>query len=196
VTRWHALIAAVLAAAMAPGCGNSPNPRFYALDAAVPGEPGSSAAFSVAVGPVSLPDVVDRPQLVLNVSANRVEIDEFHRWAGGLRGEIARVVAENLSRLLGTARVWPSQNAPGDTDYRVSLDLQRFESAPASAVTVEVLWTVRRASDRESRSGRSLVREPVGADGIDGVAAAHSRALAAMSRDIADTVRALAAERR
>jgi uncharacterized protein len=196
VTQGHILIAAALVAAVLAGCASTPGSRFYALNGEEPGQAASGASYSVSVGPVSVPDMVDRPQMVLNASANRIEIDEFHRWAAPLRSEIPRVVAENLSRLLGTPWVWPAPNAPGDTDFRVQIDVQRFEATPAGAVTFAAVWTVRRVSGGAPRGGQSLVHEPAGADGIDGIAAIHSRALGAMSRDIAQAIRALAAEPR
>ena len=60
---------------------------------------------SVAVGPVSVPAAVDRPQIVVSTGPNQVRLDEFNRWASPLQNNIARVVAENLVAMLGTPRV-------------------------------------------------------------------------------------------
>ena len=48
---------------------------------------------------------VDRPQFVVEVAPNRVELDEFNRWAAPLDDGVARGVAGNLATLLGTPRV-------------------------------------------------------------------------------------------
>ena len=53
------------------------------------------------------------------------------------------------------------------------------------------MWIVRRTKDGKSQTGRTSVREPTGAAGYDALAAAHSRALAKMSQEIADAVRSL-----
>jgi hypothetical protein len=146
---------------------------------------------AVAVGPVTLPEVVDRPQLVVRVSANRVEILESHRWAEPLKSEIPRLIAENLGRLLGSSRVSSYlQHAGVDADYRVLVDIQRFESSPGEAVTVEAVWSLRRAAGGAPKTGRSLVREPVNAVGYDPLVAAYGRALLAVSRDLAEAIRA------
>jgi len=50
---------------------------------------------------------------------------------------------------------------------------------------------VRRTKDGKAQTGRTSVREPTGAAGYDALAAAHSRALARMSQEIADVIRAL-----
>jgi hypothetical protein len=75
----------------------------------------------------------------------------------------------------------------------VAVDIQRFESAPGDAATVEAQWTVSAAKDKGGapRSGRSLAREPVRSKDYDALVAAHGRALASISRDIAEAVRAL-----
>ncbi|MDQ1277092.1 MAG: uncharacterized protein QG555_131, partial [Thermodesulfobacteriota bacterium] len=57
---------------------------------------GETSTLTITVGPVSLPAAVDRPQLVLSVTPNQVAVDEFNRWASPLKGDIARVIAENL----------------------------------------------------------------------------------------------------
>ena len=62
---------------------------------------------------------------------------------------------------------------------------------PGESATLDAAWTVRRPQDDKSRSGRTTVREPVPRQGYDALAAAHSRAIARLSQDIADAVGAL-----
>jgi uncharacterized lipoprotein YmbA len=151
---------------------------------------------NVAIGAVTVPDIVDRPQLVVRVAANQVAINEFTRWAAPLKDEIPRVIADNLTQLLNGARVatYP-QSGNADTDYLLAIGVQRFESALGDAATVEVLWTVRPPKGGAPKTGRSVVREPVQSKDYDALVAAHSRALAAVSRDIADAIRAAGAAR-
>jgi len=187
-----ALIAAVLV-----GCGSSPPTHYYTLTAVSPAPGGSpergSAEYSVSVGPVTLPEIVDRPQLVVRVGANQVALVEEHRWAEPLTSEIPRVIAENLSQLLGSQQVVTFlQNAVRDPEYRVLVDIQHFDSMVGQTVTIDALWTVRRASGGEPRTGRSLAREPIGGDGYDALVAAHGRALATVSREVAESIRAAA----
>jgi uncharacterized lipoprotein YmbA len=144
----------------AVGCGSTPASRFYTLSAGV-APAAMPLNISVVVGPVSVPAVVDRPQIVVTTGPNQVRVEEFNRWAAPLQNGIARVVAENLVTMLGTPRVTLSpQTLSADADYRAAIEVQSFESAP-------------------------------GEKSYDALAAAHSRALARLSRDIADAVRAL-----
>ncbi len=184
-----ALLAAVLA-----GCG-SPQVHFYTLSsiaAPASGEAQPATAIpSIGLGPITLADVVDRPQFVLRTGANQVLIAEEHLWAEPLKGEIPRVISENLSKLLGVKQVWSyPQSAAETAEIRVLVDVQRFDSAPGEAVTIDASWTVQRKPG-EPTAGRSMVREAASGSGYDAVAAAHSRALATVSRDIAASIRTL-----
>ncbi len=186
--RLAALAVAGAFAAFAAGCSTSPA-RFYTLSAtAAPGAAPSKV--SVAVGPVSIPASVDRPQIVVSTSANQVALDDFNRWASPLQDDIARVVAENLVALLGTPRVtrFP-QSASGDAEYRVQIEVRNFESVPGKSASLDAVWTVRRTRDAKTDTGRTSAREKVDDNGFDALAAAHSRAMAALSRDIAEAVR-------
>lgn len=187
------LIALVLVLS-ATACSRSPRSSFYTLvpQAAPPAQALSAAAPSVSVGPVTIPELVDRPQIVVRVAENRVEVLESHRWAEPLKSEIPRLVAQDLGRMLGSSRVSSyGQSAGADATYRVLVDIVRLEAAPGDAATVQALWTVRRGSARIK--GESLVREKVSGPGYDQLVSACSRALAAVSSDIAKAIRADAA---
>jgi uncharacterized lipoprotein YmbA len=178
---------------LAAGCGSTPASRFYTLSATSAPGAGTPSDLSVAVGPVTIPAVIDRPQIVVSAGPNQVRLDEFNRWAAPLQSNISRVVADNLSSILGTPRVslFP-QTMSTAADYRVAVQVQSFDSAPGDAATLDAVWTVSRAKDGKSQTGRTALREAAPQGGYDGLAAAHSRALARMSHDIADAIQALA----
>ncbi len=149
--RRYAVAVPCLLAILAAGCASSPPARFYTLSA-VPGPSGPASTLSVTVGPVSIPAAVDRPQIVVTVSPNEVRLDESARWAAPLDDNVARVVAENLAVLLGTPRATlSSQTLGGSADYRVSVDVQRFDSAPGQAATLDAVWVVSRSRGGTAR---------------------------------------------
>ena len=189
------LLSIALVGATAAGCRASAPSRFYTLDAVATADGAPAATYAVAVGPVSVPASVDRPQFVVQVAPNRVELDEFNRWAGPLDDGVARAVAGNLATLLGTPRVTTGPLADFAPAYRVTIAVQRFDSIPGDAVVVETVWTVRNSADGATRSGRTVAREAVQGTSYDALAAAHSRALAKLSGDIAAAIRAEAGRR-
>ena len=171
-------------------CGSSPREHYYTLSAAATAPADGASAPSIAVGPVTVPEVIDQAAMVVQVSANQVEIQEYRRWASPLKSEIARVIAANLAHELGTTRVWSyTQAALAKPDYQVIVDVQRFDSVVGDAVTIDVLWAIRRAAGGDPKAGRSSVHEPASGTGYDALVAAHSRALARVSREIAGAIR-------
>jgi uncharacterized lipoprotein YmbA len=177
---------------LAAGCASPPS-RFYTLSSASTAPVlAPLSALSLAVGPVSVPAAVDRPEIVVSTGANQVQLDEFNRWASPLQDEISRVVTENLVTMLGTGQVIQSPPSLSENaTYRVSIEVQRFESAPGKHVRLDAVWTLRRKRDGKSTTGRTSVQEEVSEPDYGALAAAHSRAVARLSRDIADEVRAL-----
>jgi uncharacterized lipoprotein YmbA len=160
------------------------------------------------VGPVSVPLRMDRPQMVVQSSGNEVQIYEYQRWAGSLKGDIARVVSASLARDLGTPNVWSfSESTQTNFDYQILLDVQNIESRLDSGVVVDVLWAIKPISDKNKVSvkntnsnsdtmlkpqtimGRSLVREPTSGPGLDALVAAQSRAFAKVGGEIAQSMR-------
>jgi uncharacterized lipoprotein YmbA len=192
MNRWIAGITTLFAfAALTGGCGSTPPSRYYTLRSTAAGAPVSST-LSVAVGPVSMPATVDRPQIVVNVGRNEVQPDDFNRWASPLADNLSRAVAGNLATLLGTAHVTISSSAlSGDAEYRAAIEVQSFESALGEAATLDAVWSVRRMKDGKATTGRTTVREATQEKSYDALAAAHSRALGRLSEDIAGAIRAL-----
>jgi len=144
---------------------------------------------AVTVGPVTIPASVDQPQFVTQAGPNQVSVDEFNRWASPLNENIARVVAQNLSVLLSTPDVAAGPLANFIPDYVVAIDVQRFESMPGQGTRLEAVWTVHQMAGGATRSGRTSASETVDDDTFNSLAAAHSRALAMLSGDIASAIR-------
>jgi uncharacterized lipoprotein YmbA len=183
------LISIAFVALVLAGCASAPS-RFYTLNSTAAGDGAPAVNYAVVVGPVTVPALVDRPQFTIQVATNRVEINEFNRWAAPLSDNIARVVAGDLAVLLGTPQVAAAPLANFDPAWRVSLNLQRFESVRGKSALIEAVWVVRRASGGAAQSGRTVASEPVAGNSFDALVAAHSRALAKVSGDIAAAIRA------
>src|SRR5262249_15427544 len=90
------------------GCSNTSPTRFYVLSAmtdqaaAVPGK-----GPAVGIGPITLPQYLNRPQIVTPVSGNQLAVAEVDQWGGDLNDNVTRALATNLSSLLETDRVFP-----------------------------------------------------------------------------------------
>lgn len=181
--------AALVLAAVAwlAACASAPPEHFYRLGGApvaALSQPGAGPA--IAIGPVTLPELVDRPQMVTLAGGSRVDISETHRWAEPLKLAIGRVVAGELSTALGLPLVYAHPQVGGaEAALRITINVQRFDAEPGRGVSDELLWSVRRVADGALRSGRSAAQVAATGPGHAGLPAAHAAALQAMSQDIA-----------
>jgi uncharacterized protein len=192
-TRLAGIAFAAAAILVIAGCSSQPS-RFYSLNATAVPAALPAERITVLVGPVTIPSSVDRPQFVVQEASNRVQIDEFNRWDSPLSDSIARVVARDLAIQLGTPHVAVAPLANFKPSYRVSIDVQRFESIRGETAIIDAVWTVHGTAKGQTKSGRTMAREAVQGEGFAALAAAHSRALAKMSGAIAEVIRAEAVE--
>lgn len=182
--------ASLLAVSALAGCGSVPVENFYALTADAPlPAPTSSRGFDVFIGPVTLPEMLDRPQLVIQLAPNRIVVLEQQRWAQPLASEIQRVVALNLQRQLVNSRITTQRQAGAtDTAVRVTLEVQRFDSILGKEINIELSWLVQHTATDNAIRGRAVAREVVSAPGYDAIMAAHGRALVGLSREVAEAI--------
>jgi hypothetical protein len=80
----------------------------------------------------------------------------------------------------------------GEPAFRVTLNVQRFDAELGAGVADDILWTVRRTNDGQTRTGRSVVRAPAAAAGYEPLMAAHGEALQAVAGEIARAIGELA----
>ncbi|MDH6155824.1 putative lipoprotein YmbA [Polynucleobacter sphagniphilus] len=182
------LIAAFLTLALS-ACSTSPSSKYYFLSAEpIAAAPAKANDVRIVVGPITVPALNDRPQLISQTGKNEVQINEYHRWAGSLNSNISRIITANIAQDLGAPNVWSfSQSTPTKYDYQVFIDVQTLESKPGDEVIVDALWTIKstKAGHNEPTVGRTLVHESVAGEGFNALVAAQSRAFAKVSKDIA-----------
>ena len=176
-------------------CGSTPKESFYTLSAPEPVATPEAATLSVLVGPVTVPESVDRTPMVIRTGPNQVDIADLHRWAEPLKAAIPRVLAAHLARALPGTRVSASRQASSgpDADYRVVVDVSLFESSFAEGATLEAAWAI--SGKGGTQRGRTVVREAAPTPDPSGIAAAHSRAIEKLAGEIASTFQRLSSPR-
>jgi hypothetical protein len=178
--------ALALMAALAGGCASSPETGLYLLAAVQQPAPAQRFPASVGVGPVTLPDYLDRLQMVTRSASDEIAVSDTQRWAEPLQDGLTRVLDENLAALLGTQSIvrypWPASLAP---DYQVAVEVLRFEAGPDASLHLEARWWVHaRASLTAVQPRASRFEVPAGA-GVDGRVRAHAEAASRLSGEIA-----------
>lgn len=190
------LSASFLFLALLVGCGTaSPTVSFHTL-LPLPAESPAPAPspLRVEVMPVRIPEALQRPQLVVQTTPGRLELLEGHHWAGGLDGQLTAALRENLALLLGTEAVVAAPDGPrAKATVRVALEIQRCEATPGQGVLFKGSWMILSVETGTALAMKGAeLREPVSGKGPEALAAAHGRALGALSRLIAADLRSLA----
>ncbi|RQH04365.1 PqiC family protein [Paraburkholderia dinghuensis] len=188
----RALISGVVAlfAVSLGGCTGSPASSFYQLkpDSTLT-TMGTAVPVYVVVHPVTIPALVDRPQIVVSVADNQVWPEEFQRWAEPLKGNIQRTIAGDLAVLLGSEHVSVyGADSSGLPTWRVRVDIMQFDSVLGDWATIEALWTIWPPGKATPITGRTLAHQPVKGQAYDALVAAHDRALGSVSRDVAAAI--------
>lgn len=186
---WQFLIACLLPAVLS-GCLGAGRPtEFYALTPLAPpaAVPAGAPSAVVAVLPAVVPAAIDRPQIVTRTGENQLALAEFNRWGGSLKEEVSRVLVENLGALLAERRVKVmSDRLALEPACVVAVSVNRFDGRLGERVWLNADWTLRDPRQKKTLAMKSsALQESVTGPGYAELVAAQSRALAALSRDIA-----------
>lgn len=170
------------------GCA-SPAKTFYVLNASGPMPSGGGTG--IGVGPITLAEYIDRPNLVIQQAPNQLAVAEDHRWAGDLSASIARVTAANLGRQLGTGnvRTYPWHSDDG-IRYQVTLDIRQLHSQEDGYAVIEAGWRAYSFPERRLKASKTFTdREALESDGYNSSVAAQSRLLERLAENIAASLR-------
>lgn len=173
------------------GCFRSTVPDQFYMMRAVEGSaqaPPSADGPLVGLGPIRIPDYLDRPQIVTAASGQEYRLSEDHRWAERLDENIARVSAQNLARYIPSDRIiphpWPREPKP---DIQVAINIQEMHVDAEGQVRMSALWTLRHGpAPAESR--RFSCRLPASATDYARMVEVESQCLARLNRDIATAI--------
>ncbi|MFQ5684361.1 MAG: membrane integrity-associated transporter subunit PqiC [Candidatus Binatia bacterium] len=178
------------------GCATTQPTSYYVL-ASLPaarvetGFTPSAHSIAIGVGPIELPQYLDRPQIVTRASRNELGIAEFDRWAEPLKNSFANVLAENLSVLIPTDHIavfpW---NRSTPIDYQVRVEVTRFEGTSGGEVSLIARWSISGKNKRKVLMIRkSSVKESTEAMNYKSTVSAMNRALGNLSRQIAAAIK-------
>ncbi len=185
-----------LSVALTAGCAGTSQPsRFYLLSAmpeadARSYEVADEKGVAIGVGPITVAQLLDRPQIIRRESENKLALSEFDRWAEPVQANVARVLALNLGYLLSTQQIsthpWPRS---WPLDYQVLVYVWRFDSNEKGRVVLRAHWMVQDKTGKNIIAQRLAdISETVPAGDYEAIAAAQSKALAELSRDIAAVI--------
>jgi uncharacterized lipoprotein YmbA len=184
---------ATIAMAMAAGCSIlSPRPdatKFYVLTATSTGAaaaPDATRRLVIGLGPVKLPAYLEHAEVITRVAPNRLDLSSTDRWAEPLDDNFRRVLAADLTTLIGTDQVLPFPwDLSTNVDYKIEVNVQRFERDSSGGAQLTASWII-----RDGRSDRVLLTRP--ADFIESAGSGMESSAASLSADLNDLSKQLA----
>ena len=179
------------------GCASSPS-RFYlltSLDTTSPEmkPPAEERCLSIGIGPIRIPDYIDRQQIVTRGASNEFTLAEFDRWGEPIKDNLTRVLAKNISVLVCTKAVtfFPWRGVL-PMDYRIEMVVLRLDGSLGGSVSLEAWWMVLSGDGKSMLlAKKSSFTEAVGGKDFKSLVAAESRALEKLSREIVEAIRGL-----
>jgi uncharacterized lipoprotein YmbA len=184
-------IAAAALAVLLSACSSAPPNNYYLLSAEL-NQSATAQSPSLGVGPVVIPEYLNRNSLVYQESENQLQVAKFERWAEPLTDGVTRVISMNLASDLGTQNVqafpWSAGQVP---QYGLSVRILTLD-ARAGVARLAVEWEVRGPADGKTLTRQiSQLETPLPAGEFDAakVAAAYSELLQQLSEQAAAVIR-------
>lgn len=138
-----ATLLAILLTASLQGCGSSPPASFYTLSPSPLTPIGSAFDAGITIGPIDIPDYLNRPQIVTRGEGSELKLAEFDRWAESLEDSFQRMLTTNIRSLLDSNEIveYPSKQKFG-LHYHVVVRIQRFDTDNRGNAVLEVKWGI------------------------------------------------------
>ena len=187
-------LAMAIVVALLSACASTPSTRFYVLSplAAAQSAPVSAKPVAVVIRDIRLPQYLERPQLITRDGENRIQLADDAQWAGNFQQDMVRVLTENLGLLLASDRVFSApHNGPLKADFKLDLEILRFEQGADGRVTLSARWWLIRGSDNAliEAPSVSLNSAPIDKLARDSLVAAMSSVYGELARLIARSVK-------
>ena len=192
---WFVLVLVVLQVGCSIGQPSRPS-EFYVLSAQpaspVAGRSDPAAPLLLGLGPLSMSDVFDRPQIVTRPDPNQVKLAEFDRWAGDLKKNLEQVLAQNLMSRLNTDSVvvfpWSSRSEPA---FQIAVHFFRLDGEVGNIARIEgVSRLLDGTKGCELGSHSFRIEERPAGPGYAEFVSAMSHGVARLSQEIAEQVAA------
>jgi len=134
----------ILCAALLASCAAQPPTYFYDLTSlAATTENKIDDKVTLGVGPVTLPQLLDRSGIVSRHHETGVNVASFHIWAGELEPTFIRVLTDSIATSLQHQTVWAS---PWDNrfrpEYQLRVFVDRFSGEINGQVQLSLSWSL------------------------------------------------------
>jgi len=184
--RW--VVFPLLTTAVIAGCINTPLPDYYVLTP----ETGQvdlrdkMPGIAVGIGPITIPETLNRSNIVTPRDSNQLVVAEYHRWSEPLRDNISRILITNLAARTSLDKLYAYPWLGNDVDYQLRVDVLQMTGNLEDSVYLQVRWQVLTGT-KPAKIIRTRIRdyrEPVQKESYSSMVAAYSRTFATMTDNI------------
>jgi len=171
-------------------CASTPPTHFYTLESQSRPPVTASTAITkkrlIGIGPLSLPALLDRRQIITRADNNTVQLAEFDQWAAPLKDNVIAVLSKNVATLQPNAiiRAYP-WGVYGNVDYRVIIDISRFDTQLGKSVNLEASWAIMEGKNHTIVSdGQTKIKQPLNDASYNTAAQGLSKLLSELSQQL------------
>ncbi len=164
--------------------------RFYSLSS-LPPNPASHSSLRLGIGPLKIPRLLNRPQIVSRKNSNEINMAELHQWGGSYEEELLQVMTDNLSTLLETNHIeqypWKLSFKP---NYQIRINIERFDGELGKNIVLKARWRLLR-HNKELLVKQTLINMPTHTKTYGDYVKAQSKALQLFSQQIKTEIKKL-----
>ena len=178
------------------GCAKSSKPvEYYMLDASVGIDNNQNLKADkgpmIGLGPIRLPEYLDRFQMVVAVSENKYKLIDGHRWAEKLDQNISLALFKTLPSQLGTDRMirypWPQRSG---VDFQVKIDILELNIDKDGRSQLIAQWSIN-SKDKTILNKRSTFTAQASTTDFDKMVQAQSECLTKLGQEIVTNLKPL-----
>lgn len=193
--RLFVLIMAAALIMLFSGCGGTPPMHYYQLTPTTLADEQPAEKLpdlAIGVGPISIPEMLKRQEIVSRSEDNELRVATQHRWGGLLEKDLTAAIMENLGRQMGTDQVlsfpWPVYFKP---DYRVVIDILELTGDPQNLVTLRAGWSLVDGSGEQLLIRKvSSYQQTASEQTVGAMVEAQNQVIAQLSQEISAALRA------
>jgi hypothetical protein len=172
-------------------CVSSRPDHFYILSAQpqAAAQPASAPATAVALK-VTLPSLVDRPEMILNTSPDGIRVLEHERWGAPLGDLVLQTLGQDVERRRGDLLVGgPGAARASSAAIKITVDVVQMTARQGDRVSIETRWRTVDAHAGKDLVGNEVFSASLGPDSYAAIAQALSDCLGQLADRLVAQIR-------
>lgn len=161
--------------------------NFYSLTA-LTSKNSNDSSLRIGIGPIEIPRLLTRPQIVSRKNNTEIHISEKHQWGGSFKEELIQAISDNLSSLLKTDNIekfpWKFSFKP---KYQVRINIEQLDGQKGKNIVLKARWRLLK-NNKEILVKRTVINTPISGNSYAAYVEAQSNALINLSKKISKQI--------